>query len=126
MLVFLNYFFFFFHTALIFFNTLGWLFPRLRPYNLATLLLTLFSWFGMGIWHGWGYCFCTDWHWKVREALGYHDMSWSYNHFLIKKVFGLDLPVDLVNYATVIIFFASLACSLILNIRDHTRKRRAA
>lgn len=123
MYVFLNYFFFVFHTALIFFNTFGWIFPKTRKWNLVTLLLTFGSWFIVGIWQGWGYCFCTDWHWKVRERLGFHDMSWSYNHFLIKKISGLDLSVDLVNNATVIIFFVSLSLSLFVNIRDYIAKR---
>jgi hypothetical protein len=122
MYLFLNYFFFVFHTALIFFNTFGWLVRRTRACNLATLLLTFFSWFGMGIWFGWGYCFCTDWHWKVRAELGYRDMSGSYNHFLIKKVFGLDLSESLVNDATVVIFFISLAGSLYVNYRDRRRR----
>ncbi|MEO5906489.1 MAG: DUF2784 family protein, partial [Saprospiraceae bacterium] len=62
----LDYFFFFFHTSLILFNCFGWIFPKLRRWNLITLLLTAFSWFVLGIWFGLGYCVCTDWHWAVR------------------------------------------------------------
>jgi len=37
----------------------------------ASLLLTAFSWFVLGIWYGWGYCVCTDWHYMVlRDELG--------------------------------------------------------
>src|SRR5688572_30155558 len=101
----LNYFFFFFHTLLILFNSLGWIFPRVRKWNLATLLLTAFSWFVLGIWFGWGYCFCTDWHWDVREHLGYHDVSNSYIHFLLLKFTGFNFSERLINNITVIVFF---------------------
>jgi hypothetical protein len=119
----LNYFFFFFHTFLIFFNSFGWIFPKIRKWNLASLLLTAFSWSVLGIWYGWGYCFCTDWHWEVRERLGYHDMSNSYIHFLILKFTGINFSVSLVNKVALVVFFSSLILSLWLNIRDYKRKK---
>jgi len=118
----LNYFFFVFHTVLMVFNTFGWIWARTRRWNLVTLLLTAFSWFVLGIWYGWGYCFCTDWHWNVREHLGYHDMTESYVQFLILKLTGIDLPVKEVNIATVVIFFVSLAMSIFLNIKERRSK----
>jgi hypothetical protein len=119
---FLNYFFFAFHTLLIFFNTLGWIFPATRKWNLITLLVTAFSWFVLGIWYGWGFCLCTEWHWQVREKLGYADMSNSYNHFLFLKLTGIDLNETLVDVVTVVVFFLSLALSTWMNIRDARRK----
>jgi len=118
----LNYFFFFFHTFIIFFNSFGWIFPKFRKWNLLTLLLTAFSWFVLGIWFGWGYCVCTDWHWTVRSNLGYYDMSNSYIHFLILKFTGINFSEGLVDVATAIVFFSSLIISLWINIRDYKRK----
>jgi len=120
---FLNTFFFFFHTSLILFNMVGWIFPKTRKLNLLTLLLTAFSWFVLGAWFGWGYCFCTDWHWQVREHLGVHDQTNSYNHFLILKLTGLNLNLKLVDAATAVIFFASLLMSGWFNARDYRNKR---
>lgn len=113
-----NIFFFVFHSVLILFNMFGWLRPRWRLMNFITLSLTAFSWFIIGIWHGWGYCFCTDWHWKIRELLGYHDMSNSYIHFLILKFTGINFPVNLIDTSTVIVFFCSFAISIYLNIKN--------
>jgi hypothetical protein len=118
----LNYFFFFFHTSFIIFNSIGWLFSKCRKWNLITLLLTAFSWFVLGIWFGWGFCVCTDWHWKVRWNLGYQDMSNSYIHFLILKFTGINFSEVLINIVTSIVFFSSLIISLWLNIRDYKRK----
>ena len=123
----LNIFFFVFHTAFTLFNITGWMFHKTRKLNLVTLLLTAFSWFVLGIWYGWGYCFCTDWHWDVREKLGYHDEQQSYIHFLIVKLTGLNPDAKLVETGTVIVFTISLVMSLWLNFRDrrnHVRHDR--
>jgi len=115
---FLNYFFFFFHTAFMLFNMSGWIFRKTRKWNLLTLLLTAFSWFILGIWYGWGYCLCTDWHWQIREKLGYHDKQNSYVEFLLEKLTGVDFNQNLVEKGTLIVFLMSLALSTWLNIRD--------
>ncbi|HYV91764.1 MAG TPA: DUF2784 domain-containing protein [Chitinophagales bacterium] len=121
----LNYFFFSFHTFLILFNTFGWIFRRTRKWNLLTLSLTAFSWFVLGIWFGWGYCFCTDWHWKVREHLGYHDMTNSYIQFLLLKFTGKNFQESLVDTVTAAVFFASYALSIFVNVNDYAKKRKS-
>ncbi|WP_276504224.1 DUF2784 family protein [Terrimonas pollutisoli] len=121
---FLNIFFFVFHTVFTLFNMVGWIFPRTRKLHLVTLSLTAFSWFILGIWHGWGYCVCTDWHWDVRDKLGYEDRSHSYIHFLILKLTGADLDPGLVERGTLIVFLLSFALSIWLNIRNRRRKKK--
>ena len=121
---FLNIFFFVFHTAFTIFNMVGWIFPKTRKLNLITLSLTAFSWFVLGIWYGWGYCFCTDWHWDVRAKLGYEDHSNSYIHFLLLKLTGLNLNPRLVENITLVVFLLSFTLSIWFNIRDHHRQKR--
>ncbi len=118
----LNYFFFFFHTLIVLFNIFGWVLKKTRKWNLIFLTITAFSWFVLGIWYGWGYCFCTDWHYQVREHLGYHDQTSSYIHLLLLKATGKDFPLKLVTTITVIIFFFSFGMSIWLNIKDCNRK----
>ena len=118
---FLNIIFFVFHTTFTVFNLTGWMFRKTRKWNLVTLLLTAFSWFVLGIWYGWGYCVCTDWHWQVREHLGYHDQQRSYIHFLVLKLTGANLNEDFIEWVTLILFLGSLAMSIWLNIRDRKR-----
>jgi hypothetical protein len=89
----LNVIFFVFHTSWIAFTCLGWIWRRTRPWQLATLVLTALSWFGLGIWYGWGYCPCTDWHWQIRTRLGYDDPP-SYVQLLVREVTGIDPGVD--------------------------------
>lgn len=121
-LSFLNIFFFVFHTAFTIFNMSGWAFRKTRKLHLITILLTAASWFILGIWYGWGYCACTDWHWQVREAMGYHDRSDSYIHFLLLKLTGKSFNAQFVENATLVIFLLCAVLSIVLNTRD--RKRR--
>jgi len=123
-LQFLNIFFFVFHTVFTLFNIIGWAFRKTRRLHLVTMGLTAFSWFILGIWYGFGYCFCTHWHWDVREKLGYLDESQSYIHFLILKLTGFDFNPHLVDMVTLIIFFLSFALSIRLNIKDRKGQHR--
>ncbi len=115
---FLNIFFFVFHTCFTVFNVIGWMFQKTRKWNLITLLLTVFSWFFLGIWYGWGFCLCTQWHWKVREHLGLHDQSRSYIQFLLLKLTGIRFNENLVDWVTLLVFLVSLIMSIWLNVRD--------
>lgn len=119
---FLNVFFFVFHTAFTLFNITGWAFRITRRWHLYTMLLTAASWFILGIWYGWGYCVCTDWHWKVRAAMGIHDQSRSYIHFLILKITGYNLDTDLVEQATLYIFLLCFILTVWLNFKDKRKK----
>jgi len=121
MLQIIDYFFILFHSVLILFNVLGWIVPKWRLANLISLSITAFSWFVLGIWYGIGYCPFTDWHWKVRQLLGYNDSSNSYVHFLVLKITGANLPENWVDTATVLVFFAAFIISICFALK----KRRS-
>ena len=118
----LDRFFLVFHTLFTLFNVTGWLFKKVRILHLFTMLLTLFSWVILGIWYGFGYCFCTDWHWRVREILGRPIESWSYIHFLIKEISGFNPDPYLVDKITFAVFLVCLILTITLNIRDRLVK----
>jgi hypothetical protein len=121
---FLNIFFFTFHTAFTVFNIVGWVFPKTRKLHLITISLTAFSWFVLGIWYGWGYCFCTDWHWAVRQKLGFTDHSVSYIHFLVLKITGADLNPQMVEQGTLALFLLSFTLSILFNVKDYYSNKR--
>lgn len=120
---FLNVFFFAFHSLVIVFNLFGWIWKKTRAANLAVLMLTAFSWFVLGLWYGIGYCFCTDWHWQVRRALGYHDAYGSYVRFLLEEITSLEVSGEFADWLAGICFAAALAVSVALNTRDWRRQR---
>jgi hypothetical protein len=116
-------FFFVFHSSLIVFNLLGWVWRKTRLVNLVVLLLTAFSWFILGIWYGFGYCPSTDWHWQVREKLGHYDMPSSYIKFLIESLTGVNVNAKLVDVLAVLFLGLALTASIITNIRDFKRRK---
>ena len=122
-LQFLNVGFLVFHTLLIVFNCLGWAWRRTRRWNLVTLGLTAFSWLVMGLRYGVGYCICTDWHWQIRRALGYHDMEPSYLQFLVRSLTGWRPPESLTNTVAGVVFAISVLASIVLNVRDAAARR---
>jgi hypothetical protein len=119
----LNIAFFVFHTALIAFNCLGWISRRTRPWQLVTLSLTALSWFGLGVWYGWGYCPCTDWHWQVRARLGFEDPP-SYIQLLIRHATGVELDGDAADALAVLTFTTAAALGVTLTIRSWQRSFR--
>ncbi len=125
MLAVANVLFLVFHTGLIVFNVFGWIPERLRPWNLATQLVTLASWLGMGAFKGIGYCFCTDVHWSIRRQMGITDDPPTYIGFLIQRATGVLPSDEFTFWLTVVVFVASFAASAALNIRD-LRRRKAA
>jgi hypothetical protein len=116
----LNIVFFVFHTVWILFNCLGWIWRRTRRLHLATVTLTALSWFVLGARYGWGYCPCTDWHWRVRERLGYQDPP-SYVQLLIHQLIGIDLGPGWSDALALVTLMAVALLSGIMNISDRRR-----
>jgi Protein of Unknown function (DUF2784) len=113
----LNFGFFTLHSAWILFNCLGWVWRKTRVWHLVTVSLTALSWFGLGVWYGWGYCPCTDWHWQVRARLGYHDPP-SYIQLLIRQLIRVDTGPILANALAVGTLTVVAAIGVVLSIRD--------
>jgi hypothetical protein len=120
----LNVAFFVFHTSWMAFNGVGWIWRRTRRWPLATVSLTAVSWIGLGAFHGWGYCPCTDWHWQVRARLGHEDPP-SYIQLLITVVFGIDPGSDLADALAVVTLSAAGLLAVVVNLRDWRASRKS-
>ena len=121
---FLNLFFFVFHTSIILFILFGWIWRKTRKANMALILLTAFSWFILGIWYGYGYCPCTDWHWNVRMKLGIYDMASSYVEFLIETFTGWDVSRKFVDMIALIFLATAFLASITTNLRDWKKRKK--
>jgi hypothetical protein len=104
------------HIAIIGFVAIGWIFPRLLPVHLALALATLGSWFILGRWLGRGYCPVSDWHWRIKAALGDGRPQGTYIHQLLQNLSGQKLDSDRVDSAVVVSTFVVTAISLALNL----------
>ena len=124
MYVFFDKFFFVFHSMLIVLILFGWIWRKTRVINFIVVLLTVLSWTVLGIWYGFGFCPCTEWHWQVREKLGYFDMPSSYTKFLIDSLTGLDVNEKLVDILAVSFLVLALFFSVFTNVRDWRKRQK--
>lgn len=124
MLRFLDYFFVVFHTLLILFNLLGWIFKLTRRINLLTLLLTGASWIILGLFYGIGYCPLTDWHFQILNKLGNNNLPYSYIKYLYDRLTNGDINAKTVDSLTVILYSAALVASVFFNIKDYLKKKQ--
>jgi len=124
MLQLLDIFFVVFHTSLILFNMLGWIWEKTRLANLVVLLLTGGSWLFLGLIVGTlGYCPLTDWHFRILERLGKTDLPNSYMKYLVDRLTGLDLDTGLVDSVTLFGLITALVVSLIINYTLRLQKK---
>ncbi len=119
-----DWFFLIFHTLFTLFNISGWIFRKMRKAHFITMSATAFSWFVLGIWNGMGYCFCTEWHWQVRQMLGNPIRSHSYIHFLIREISGVNLNPDFVDRSVMIVFVLTVIFTLLVNIKDYLKFKK--
>ena len=111
MLLALDIAFFVLHTALILFNIFGWAFNATRKWHLLSLGLTAASWFVMGYWKGWGYCFCTDWHFQVRQARGIVEYDANYIQLLTRLAANWEISSSLAESLALSTFAAIIICT---------------
>ena len=115
-LLFLHYVFLIFHTLFTLFNLFAWIPRRTRRLHLYSMGATLFSWVVLGYWYGWGYCFCTDWHWRVLRRLGESPQERSYIQYLIRELSGLTPPEAITIAVTQWVFIALVVVTIVVNL----------
>ena len=101
-------FFHFLHLFVIVANLTFWMSKRTLRLSQIILSLTAISWFGFGLFYGWGYCFLTDWHWQIKEARGETDLPLSYIEYLIQQLTDRQLPPEAIGLATLFAFLFSV------------------
>ena len=110
----LDSFFFLFHSLWILWILVGALTPW-KKIHFLSLLLTLFSWLILGYFYGLGYCFLTDWHWEIKEALGEKNLPPSFVEYLIEKTFSIPISSLQADIITATSFFLSFVISFYKN-----------
>lgn len=105
------------HLLVIGFNMLGWIWNKLLRLHLICIFATAFSWFALGIWYGWGYCFLTDWQWEVKRQLGEKELPASFISYMLRELSITNVPGALVDTATVLLFFGAAGISIYKNFK---------
>jgi hypothetical protein len=125
MYTFLDYFFTVFHGSLVLFNLTGWAWRRTRRIHFASISLTILSWFGLGIFYGWGYCPSTDWHWEVKSKLGETNLPASYIKYFADNLTGMTWNPLVVDTSVLILGLLAFALSCWFNWADYKSLRQA-
>ena len=118
MTIFLDYFFILFHSGWVIFYLSGWAWPRTRRIHLICSGLTILSWFGLGVFYGWGYCPCTDWHWAVKRKLGETHLPDSYIKYYVDRLTGFAWDPLVVDAIVLILGVLAFVLSCWLNLKD--------
>ena len=117
----LDIFFAAFHSGLILFSLVGWVFRRTRPLHLLLTSLILGSWLVLGVWYGFGYCLCTEWHWSIKRKLGEVELPTSYVKYYFDALTRCDWNPALVDGSVCTLGFVTFGLSVWLNWREHKR-----
>ena len=115
MLPVLNILFTIAHLLIIIFNLTGWIWQKTRKAHLVVLSITIFSWFILGIWYGWGYCPLTDWHWNVKQKLGETNLPNSFIKYVADKISGSDVNRMLIDIVTLSCLITATVCTIYIN-----------
>ncbi len=118
MLNLLDWAFHFFHLTVIIINLTFWIFPRTLRIAQITQLLTLLSWFGFGMFYGFGYCFLTDWQWQLKERMGEKELPMSYIKLVLDRTTGQDWNPELIDRATLVALLLAVVGCLIQTFRN--------
>ncbi len=102
------------HLLFIGFFLFGWCFKKFRNLHYYSVLIVGVSWFLLGLYYGFGYCPLTDYHWRIKEMRGEHDLPYSFIEYVIEASTGHDVSSDLVNYITLMLFLSIFILSLYL------------
>ena len=111
----LDYFLFFLHLLIIGFNLSGWIWKKTTRLHLLSIALVTVSWFGLGVFYGWGYCPLTDWEWQVKNELGETGLPNSFIRYLAEKIFQHSFSPDFISTITGIVFAIVALLSLYRN-----------
>ena len=119
----IDHFFTVLHGGLILFILIGWIWRKTRRIHLVAIGITFLSWFGLGIFFGWGYCPCTDWHWEVKRKIGETNLPKSYVKYYLDNLSSVTWEPIMVDIAVMIIGILTLALSIWLNLNDYKSNR---
>lgn len=111
------------HCVVILFNCLGWMWRRTRRLHLWVICLTAGSWFILGIWYGWGYCFLTDWAWRIKRQLGETGLPNSFIQYMFDQI-GIAMSPSTTDTITSTVFAVSVLIALYVNVRDYLQRRK--
>lgn len=113
------------HVAVVLAVLTSWIPKATRRFHLVLVGVTAVSWLGLGLIHGIGYCFLTDWQWEVKRWRGETGLPRSFVHYALTRWLGLSLHPTTSDMLTGLGFALSTLLSLLVNLVDLRRSKHA-
>ncbi len=112
------------HISLILFFIFGWIYRKTRKVHYLLVTVIAISWFVLGLYNGFGYCFLTDFHWRIKKELGEGQLPVSFIKYILDKVTGKSFNDIFVDYLTLTFFIFVFIASTYLYLQDEIRKSK--
>jgi hypothetical protein len=113
------------HVAVVLGFVTLWIPRRTARLHRALVILTAFSWLVLGATKGFGYCFLTDFQWRVKHARGITHLPGSFLKYAGDFVTGQNLPPRQVDTVAACAFV--LVCvATIVRYRQEVRDTSAS
>ncbi len=104
-----------FHICFMLAIVFGWIPQATRIFNWYLIVVTLVSWFGLGLVFGFGFCLITDIQSRIRQRLVANGTMKSFVKDLLERVTGRELNPFHVEIVTQLIFYFSVVASFYTN-----------
>jgi len=104
-----------FHICFMLAIVLGWIPQATRMFNWYLIVITLVSWFGLGLVFGFGFCLITDIQSRIRQRLVTGGSMPSFVKDVLERVTGRELNPLYVEVITQLVFYFSVAASFYAN-----------
>lgn len=111
------------HVSLILFFILGWIPKKTREVHFILACIIAISWFVLGLFYGFGYCFLTDIHWRVKMLLQEEDLPISFIKYILDKMTGKNFNELLIDYITLVVFICVFMISILLYAKEKLKNR---
>ena len=114
----LNVLFHALHMTIILFFLFGWMVKETRQLHYCLAVLILVSWYGLGLFFGFGYCLITDIQWRIKRHLSQTPSTEYYIKYLVDKIAGVNSRANIINGITTYTYFGILVVSTVLLVRS--------
>ncbi|MEJ2362643.1 MAG: DUF2784 family protein [Gammaproteobacteria bacterium] len=104
-----------FHICFMLAIVVGWIPQATRMYNWYLIVITLVSWFGLGLVFGFGFCLLTDIQSRIRQRLVAGGTMPSFVTDVLERITGRELNPFHVEVVTQLVFYFSVAASFYAN-----------
>jgi hypothetical protein len=112
------------HVVIICVNLFAWIWKKTRKLHFVLAMVTLASWFILGIWFGLGYCPVTDWQWEVKSKLGERNLPASFVEYYSEKITGYNFSTSFIDFVTLGSFLVAILMSVYLNFFSSNLKKK--